>query len=236
MPVQHESKFEKDAPELFEKLEREMKTLKDPEYSAVVIDKGLGEAKSLLEAGKTAEAEQKYAETKILLEEAAASNQAEPVAWALFRVELLYLLVLLVVGYLTYQWPSYGLWSRFRTVHAGAAWFGALGGVTVGLYGLYSHVQARDFDPKFKLWYACKPIIGAVFGWFVFMVFYVGLVAVQGQTDHAANPLLFYVIAFLAGFSERFTIKIVDRIMQLLMTWEDNPKPAETPSTLLQTK
>jgi hypothetical protein len=233
MPVQHESTFEKGAPELFEKLETEMKALKDAEYSAAVIDKGITEAKSLLESGKTAEAEQKYTETKILLEEAEASNQAEPLIWMLFRVELLYLFLLLLVGYLTYQWPTYWLWSKFRTVHAGVAWFGALGGVTVGLFGLYRHLQARDFDPKFRLWYTCKPIMGAVFGWFVFMVFYVGLIAVQGQTDRA-NPLLFYVIAFLAGFSERFTVKIVDHIMQVLMSWEETPKSTGTPSVLPQ--
>lgn len=92
MPVQqHESKFEKEAPELFDKLEREMKALRDAEYSATVLDKGIAEARSLLEAGKTVEAEQKYAETKILLEEAEASNLAEPLARMLLRMELLYL-------------------------------------------------------------------------------------------------------------------------------------------------
>jgi hypothetical protein len=218
---------------LFDGLEGTKNVLRDPEYFAAVIDRGIADGRALLVAGKTAEAEQKYIETKLLVEQAVASNRAEPLAWKLFWLELIYLIVLMLIGYLTYQRPSYWLWSKFVTVQAGTAWFGALGGVTIGLFGLYTHIQARNFDPKYLLWYISKPVMGAIFGWFVCMVFFVGLLAIQNNSN-TANPSLLYVIAFLAGFSERFTIKIVDRIMQLLTTWED--KPAETPSTSTQTK
>ncbi len=230
-----QSTFERDAPELFEKLEAMAKALRDSGYIAAVIDKGIEEAKTLLNGKKAAEAEQKYTQTKLLVERAHASIQAEPLAWRLFWLELVYLLLLLAIGYVTHQWPTFRLWAKFITLHAGTAWFGALGGVTIGLFGLYTHIQARDFDPKFKLWYISKPIMGAIFGWFVFIVFYVGLLTVQGRPDPAqTNPLLLYVLAFLAGFSERFTIKIVDRIMQVLTTWEEKPTDGTTatsPST-----
>lgn len=228
MADQKGSTFETDAPRLFNELEAAKAALRDAQYSAV-IDKQIAEAKSLLQAEKTTEAEEKYIETKILVERAGASVHAEPLAWKLFWLELAYLLLLLWLGYVTHQWPTFSLWAKFRTLHAGTAWFGALGGVTIGLFGLYTHIQARDFDPKFKLWYISKPIMGAIFGWFVFLVFYVGLVAVQGKTDQT-NPLLLYVIAFLAGFSERFTIKIVDRIMEVLTTWEEKPTSTSTAS------
>ncbi|MGB9467496.1 MAG: hypothetical protein WBR10_20475 [Candidatus Acidiferrum sp.] len=233
MADQQASTFEKDAPDLFNKLEKAMKALNDNEYVAAVLEKGLSEARALLQARKIDEAEQKYTETKTLMERAEASIQAEPLAWNLFWLDLAYLVALLIIGYVTYEWRTYWLWEKFITLHAATAWFGALGGVTIGLFGLYTHIQARDFDPKFKLWYISKPIMGGIFGWFVFLVFYVGLVAVQQNMDHT-NPLLLYVIAFLAGFSERFTIKIVDRIMQVLTTWEENP--TSTPGTSPQTK
>jgi hypothetical protein len=233
MAEQRESTFIKDAPDLFDKLEATMKALKDTEYSAAVIDKGIAEAKNLLQSGKAAEAEQKYTETKILVERAEASIRAEPLAWKLLWIELAYLLLLLFLGYLTHKWPAYWLWAGFVTLHSGTAWFGALGGVAIGVYGIYGHVQARDFDPKYELWYICKPIMGAIFGWFVFLVYYVGFVAVQGTVD-IKNSLVLYVIAFLAGFSERFTIKIIDRLMQVLTTWEE--KPAGTPSIAPQAK
>jgi hypothetical protein len=80
---ENQSPFEKNAPDLFNALEATMKALKDKDYSAAVVDKGIAEAKSLLEAGKAAEAEQKYTETKLLVERAEASILAEPLAWRL---------------------------------------------------------------------------------------------------------------------------------------------------------
>ena len=50
------------------------------------------------------------------------------------------------------------------------AWFGALGGVSIGIYGIYDHIRKRDFDPKYIMWYLCKPVIGAIFGWFAYLV------------------------------------------------------------------
>jgi hypothetical protein len=143
-----ESTFENNALELFNKLETAMRSLKDIEYSAAVVDNGLAEAKRLLQAGKTAEAEQKYTETRILVERAEASIRAEPLAWRLLWIELAYLLLLLFVGYVTHKWPDYWLWSGFVTLNSATAWFGALGGVGIGLYGLYTHIQARDFAVK----------------------------------------------------------------------------------------
>jgi len=230
-----ESAFEKNASDLFDKLEATMKALKDKEYSAAVIDKGIAEAKSLLQSGRVAEAEQKYIETKILVERAEASIRAEPLAWKLLLMELAYLSLLLFLGYLTHKWPAYWLWAGLVTLHSATAWFGALGGVAIGLFGLYTHIQARDFDPKYELWYICKPIMGAIFGWFVFLIFYVGLLAVQGRTDQT-NPLLLYAIAFLAGYSERFTTRIIDRLMELLTTFQGEEKPAGAPSASPQAK
>jgi hypothetical protein len=215
--------FESDAAKLFLELEVRIKTLEQRDsYAAVAISKSLGEAKALLTAGNSSSAAQKYLDTIIQLQKAESSIAAEPLANRLLALEVGYLLLLLLVGYVTHEWPTYWLWVKFLSLHAGAAWFGALGGVAIGLFGLYSHIQARDFDPKYRLWYICKPIVGGIFGWFVFLVFYVGLVAVQSGSGKL-NPWLFYATAFLAGFSERFTIKIVDRIMQVLITWEEKP-------------
>jgi|SRR5579863_2419427 len=156
MTEQGESGFEKDAPELLNNLEGRTKALQDYDYLATVVDKGIAEAESLLHAGKTADAEQKYLQTKALVDRAEASIKAEPLAWRLLWIEMSYLLVLLSTGYVAHQWPHYWLWKEFLTLHAGAAWFGALGGVSIGLYGIYGHVQARDFDPKYQLWYICR--------------------------------------------------------------------------------
>jgi hypothetical protein len=82
-------------------------------------------------------------------------------------------------------------------------------------------MAAKDFDASFKLWYICKPIIGCIFGWFMFLAYYVGLVSVQGASPDVKNPQVPYAIAFLAGFSERFTIRIIDRLMTVLTAGDD---------------
>ena len=74
MAQSNELTFEKDAQRLLDSLEATKKALKDPEYSATVIDKGIADAKALLAAGKAAEAEQKYIETKLLVEQAEVSR------------------------------------------------------------------------------------------------------------------------------------------------------------------
>jgi hypothetical protein len=83
------------------------------------------------------------------------------------------------------------------------------------------------------LWYICKPVVGAIFGWFVVLVYYVGLVSAQGQAD-VKTPQVTYAIAFLAGFSERFTIKTIDRLMTVLTGEEDKDKdkgPSQPPAS-----
>ena len=108
-----------------------------------------------------------------------------------------------------------------------------MGGVAIGIYGIYGHVAAKNFDASFRLWYICKPVVGAIFGWFVVLVYYVGLVSAQGQAD-VKTPQVTYAIAFLAGFSERFTIKTIDRLMTVLTGEEDKDKdkgPSQPPAS-----
>ncbi len=166
-------------------------------------------------------------EAQVKLEIAELSKENEPLAWKLLWLELGYLAVLLLLGYLVYRYPDFVLWKNFaKSLNIQTAWFGALGGVTIGLFGVYSHVQARDFDPKYLLWYISKPVMGAIFGWFVFLAYYLTLLSVQGpQEGGIKSPTLPFAIAFLAGFSERFTIRIIDRLMTVLTTWQEKTTP-----------
>jgi len=53
----------------------------------------------------------------------------------------------------------------------------------------------------------------------------VGLLSVQGIGAKDINhPELPYVLAFLAGFSERFTLKMIDTRMNVLTSFEEKPE------------
>jgi len=114
-----------------------------------------------------------------------------------------YLVILLLLGYVTNKWPTFTLWRELMTgpiiMHLQTVWFGALGGITIAIYGIYEHINKRDFDPTYELWYICKPVIGGIFGWFVYLIYYLGLVSVQGYKGDIQTPELPYLIAFLAG-------------------------------------
>ena len=181
------------------------------------------EARALLGSNKTDEAEKKYNEAAATLDTAVLSSASEGLARQLLWIEFGYLAFLLLLAYLAYKIPNAPPWRGLaKSLQIQTAWFGGLGGVTVGLFGIYSHIKERDFDPKFKLWYICKPVMGAIFGWFVFLAYYVTLLSVQGsQSNGIENRTLPFAIAFLAGFSERFTIKMIDRLMSVLTTWDE---------------
>jgi hypothetical protein len=66
----------------------------------------------------------------------------------------------------------------------------------------------------------------------------VGVISAQaGTTVDIKSPELSYLIAFLAGFSERFTIKTIDRFMTVLTAGDDKKKdqnknqPSATPAS-----
>jgi hypothetical protein len=208
------------------------------------IESQIAAARSLLTSGNLTDAQVIYDKAAAAVCRAETSAHAEPLAWNLLWLEAGYLALILGLGYVVKRYPDYSLWAGLVDFKAWAAWFGALGGVTIGIYGVYTHISAKDFDPSFRLWYICKPIMGAIFGWFVFLVYYVGVLSAQGGSGQKIDvtiqkPELAYLISFLAGFSERFTIKTIDRFMTVLTSGDDKnkdkskDKPGSTQSSLL---
>ncbi|MEJ2613811.1 MAG: hypothetical protein P8Z35_02545 [Ignavibacteriaceae bacterium] len=127
----------------------------------------------------------------------------------------------MILAYLTFKFPDFWLWSGIFSDGIYAVWYGALGGITIGIFGIYNHIRNGDFDPRFKLWYICKPIIGGIFGWFIYGLYVIGFIAVQDKNlQDIPNPMFIYIIAFLAGFSERFILRMIDKVMAVITTYE----------------
>lgn len=222
-----ENEFKEKAPKLFKELKEQVQRI---EESNLFIEENLNlidDVESDFDSGDVAGAMKKYYLLRRKIEKANISLLAKPLIWKLFWIEIVYLCLLLLIGYFTYRLPDFFLWKGLINLHSQTAWFGALGGITIAFYGIYNHVQSRDFDPQYQLWYICKPIMGAIFGWFIYMIYYVGVISVQGLSNgNVKYPELPFVIAFLAGFSERFTIKLIDQLMSVLTTWKDKSDTA----------
>ncbi|MGE5239042.1 MAG: hypothetical protein ACM3ON_09590 [Chloroflexota bacterium] len=212
---QSEERAEADV--LIEGIKKRIKALPDTNQIKKKMHAHLASAEELLARADTDAALESLRELQEKIGRTEESIEAEPIAWRLLALEVGYLVALLALAYFTYRRPDIALWANMVTVHTQAAWFGALGGTTIALYGLYTHVQKRDFDRGYALWYVCKPILGAIFGWFAFLIYYVGIISVQPLDTASVAVELPFLIAFLAGFSERFVLRLIDRLMSVLL-------------------
>ena len=106
---------------------------------------------------------------------------------------------------------------------------GALGGIIIAIWGLIMHSADLDFDRRFSVWYWFKPVLGAVMGLVAVVTAQAGLFAIDGQTSIQPShngKMVLYILAFLAGFSERFFIGIIDRVMTALLS--NGPSPSSS--------
>lgn len=105
---------------------------------------------------------------------------------------------------------------------------GAAGGVTIVIWGLIKHTVDLDFDTHYLAWYFFKPVLGAIMGLVAVLVILGGFLAIQGSSAPQASTLPLYIVAFLAGFSERFSIRILDRVMTAIFGGEPTPPTGST--------
>jgi hypothetical protein len=82
---------------------------------------------------------------------------------------------------------------KYKTL-INCAWFGALGGVTISLKGVYDHGNPNDpWTNAFNLWHIGRPLSGAVAGLIVSVLF---LLVFPANT---LSPLVLYGVAFIFG-------------------------------------
>ena len=208
--------FEEKAPKLFKVLTAKLTFLQDSDGPINEARKLFDEAKEDYFKGDYQKSSDKYEEANGRL-----IQLVKPLAKSLLIVELLYLAVWLAVAFSTYRFPNWWLWDGIISDGTVAAWYGVLGGITIAMFGIYNHIRLGDFDPRFKLWYICKPIIGGIFGWFVYGLYVIGFVTVQQSDVEIKNPIFIYVIAFLAGFSERFILRMIDKLMAVITSYDE---------------
>jgi hypothetical protein len=114
-------------------------------------------------------------------------------------------------------------------VPLGVPWFGALGAVTISIYGVVDH--SHEWQAKWNLWHLIRPVVGAILGTVAFLIF-VGLIQATGTkptlvTSGSSGPsvqaITYFVIAFVVGFREETFRSLIQRVIDVLLSPGDSP-------------
>jgi hypothetical protein len=168
---------------------------------------------------------------------------------AFFALDLFYVVILVV---LLISRQAHWLWvDRIQNpiggiVPLGVPWFGALGAVTISIYGVVDHND--HWQMKWGLWHAIRPVVGAILGTVAYLIF-IGLIQATGTTPSSVtgaattttkgssptnvNTIIYLVIAFVVGFREETFRTLIKRVVDLLLspgTTSNNPTVSIVPS------
>jgi hypothetical protein len=167
------------------------------------------------------------------------------VFWMIIFLDLFFILVSLFIGYLViFGLPSSQPASpfHFQPIQVSqppgeklppfwlAGWFllaltsGMLGGVLASLYGLSRHSSQADFDDYFIKWYWCKPLIGALSGAVAALPFFAGLFIFNIKEGTSVMVASIATVSIIAGFCERFFLKLIERVGEVVLGPGDTSK------------
>jgi hypothetical protein len=159
-----------------------------------------------------------------------ASSQRERRArWAVLGVSVVLLLAVALLGFLLRD-----LWTPSMSLPViglpiSVIVWSFVGGVAAMLQ-VFVGTRKEGANKVSYEWLLWRPVIGTIMGSVIYLAIAAGLV-VLGQDDLASlantrNPYLLWALAFLGGFSDRFTILVFDNIVRIY-TKRDEPAPAE---------
>jgi hypothetical protein len=145
-------------------------------------------------------------------------------AAAFLALDVLYvtILVLLLVGR-----QAHWLWlDRIHNpiggiIPLGVPWFGALGAVTISIYGVVDH--SSEWQAKWNLWHVIRPVVGAILGTVAYLIF-IGVIQATGTTPTTAGSgasiklITYFVIAFVVGFREQTFRSLIQRVVDILLS------------------
>lgn len=117
--------------------------------------------------------------------------------------------------------------------------FGMLGAILNGYFTLNRHmIHERDFDPVHVSWYVMNPLVGAIMGLLMALLFGTGIVSTVGisalaQEPAGQYPFLLWVLCFLAGYNQNVVMRLLSWTFDQLRGADDNtPTSGEASSPL----
>jgi hypothetical protein len=101
-------------------------------------------------------------------------------------------------------------------------WFGALGAVLIGMYGMFDHIH-KDWSARYNIWHVARPLTGAVLGIMAYLIF-AATVRATGvdptattQAQGVTSEIVYDVIAFAVGYREESFRVLFKRALDLFL-------------------
>jgi len=105
--------------------------------------------------------------------------------------------------------------STFLWVPSWAFMWGAVGGIFNGFWWLWQHASSREFRKVWYVWYVILPIMGAILGALVYLVFLAGFITATGETQIKSQSFVMLLSA-LAGFSARWAVETLNNVTKII--------------------
>jgi hypothetical protein len=121
-------------------------------------------------------------------------------------------------------------------VPVGVILWGAAGSLAAILYRFYTEQGRIRFATEFR-WLIARPIIGIIMGGVVFIALTSGLVLLMSSpsSTDAASALphkeAFWIVAFLAGFSDKFYLGVIDLLVARTVKSEEKDQNTKVTKT-----
>lgn len=135
----------------------------------------------------------------------------------IFILELGYMIVLVVLFalYPKWSWLRNALPNNLGPLPLGVVWFGSVGGVVAGFRGIYYY--NHKWDSSYNYWHYTRPIFGAVTGTIGSLIYWVLLRFGSTSTTIKVDRAMFYVVAFVLGFSDKAFIELLKNITDVII-------------------
>jgi hypothetical protein len=159
----------------------------------------------------------------------ALSELTAPNARRVFLLGMFYMIVLLAsaIAYFSIAPIRNALPAQWAFIPIAIPWWGALGAVTISLYGVFFH--SMKWNPSFNFWHVARPFLGAVLGTVSYLIFIVVINATGAKANTNGNAV-YYLVAFLVGYREQTFQMLIQRATDSLFASPDKHlKPGQPP-------
>ncbi|MDA8368190.1 MAG: hypothetical protein M0Z62_14760 [Actinomycetota bacterium] len=147
------------------------------------------------------------------------SSSDTGVPWWLLPLQLGYLALLMLLALLHFHWS----WAHrlvgntLGPIPLAVPWWGALGGITISLTGVFKH--ASSWDRSYENWHVARPIMGAIMGSVGYLIFIVVIRSTGASVSTATRSggAAFDLVAFLVGYREAVFRELLRKAVDVLL-------------------